>query len=849
MLKKVLCVVLALVLSLSVMSVAGFAATASDLATALAKLPDDYNAQFYNDKTVKAIADAKAAAATASSTEEIDAAIALCDTAYDLATETALDAFDAEYYVNRDESKAILNYDISTDVSRVKPGETFNVDISIDANYYLGVLCLSFAYDTDIFEYVSVAYNTDVVGAGKIFADPNDPLGNAFNNNGSIRNAEYVPMEWYYTLPNGVPMWKQYGIVRQEFIGEVTTGVNWMPSEITKIATYTLKVKEGVTATEGKLFVDNTLRNTYFEYETDENYLKYNLFFPRMIGLNLNDSYTQMDGSVVNGTFTADYQAGYDDQTMVYSSNNGTTYTSTDIYGTTVNENGILINMAIGDEPVVSDPADYTALDKAIEDAGKVGSELYTEETLNALTTAVNAGSAIDRDLTEEDQAIINNAADEINDAINNLKYKPINTDTYVAAQETVPADLSIYTEDSVNAVNTAKAAIDAFLAGDVNITDQTDLEALVEDYEEAIAALAVKPVEPANYAELDVAILKSGDYSVEDYTSASYTRLVNAVAAGRAVRRDLTADDQGIVDAATQEILDAIEALEPKEEELKPADYKALIEALSAAKQYKNDNNYYTQASFDKLTNAILAGDAIRDDLKEDEQAIIDAAAKAINDAIADLEVVVSDVSRVKKVETCGVVRYGQIANMDVVVEGSPEKIRFVAADGVTYTLDRNHYNVTGITDNGDGTETWNVNKKADQLSESFTVYAKYEKTGWDVNGFDFTLVALEDAVDDRFVSYDIADDYEGVVYQGVHAIKVVTGVDISKVQFMVGNNTWTYSADNATYVDANGVRTWTIYLNLCNLGYNSFDIRTRTPKTMFASTGSTLDVLVYSK
>ena len=84
MAKKVLSVVLALVIALGVCAVAVSAATTSELNEILASLPDDYNARFYNDKTVDAISAAKTAAAAAiasGSQSDIDNAYALCEAA------------------------------------------------------------------------------------------------------------------------------------------------------------------------------------------------------------------------------------------------------------------------------------------------------------------------------------------------------------------------------------------------------------------------------------------------------------------------------------------------------------------------------------------------------------------------------------------------------------------------------------------------------------------------------------------------------------------------------------------------------------------------------------------------
>ncbi|MBP3328562.1 MAG: hypothetical protein J6L91_06600, partial [Clostridia bacterium] len=187
----------------------------------------------------------------------------------------------------------------------------------------------------------------------------------------------------------------------------------------------------------------------------------------------------------------------------------------------------------------------------------------------------------------------------------------------------------------------------------------------------------------------------------------------------------------------------------------------------------------------------------------------------------------------------------------LNVVVKDAPAiKLRFVDPSGNTNTIAAGDANVKSITDNGDGTETWRISFPARQLNQIFNVFVRYEATGWNEIGYIYEMEAVDpDVLDDRFISYDIVDDYEGAIYQGVNTVTVVTGVDVSKVQFMKKGNTWTFTAANATYYDEDGVRTWTIEMNFAALGDQSFDIRTRTPKTTFTSTGATMDVTVFSK
>ena len=631
MLKKVLCVVLSLVLALGAVSVAAFAATADDLATAVAKLPDDYNAQFYNDETVAAIKAAKDAAAAASTEAEIDAAIALCDTAYNLVTELAYDAFDAPYYVNRDESKAIVNYNINADVTKVKPGETFDVSVSLSTNFYLGDAMLALAYDHTVFEIQDVVNPAEL--SGIMLFDPAN-----YNHMDRVDPYGFVPKEWNYENADGETALDKYSLMTMTTMNDDTDVVvgetkTFYPTTETEMFTVTFKVKDDAADGVGKIFIDDTVGFHYFEYETDEDFYEQCFSFTR--GWNeiliLPEPTKRYDGSTLqHGGLWIDTQAAYD-QTMVYGGENATAYTSTDVYGgQEVEVNGVAIDMEIAS-------------------------------------------------------------------------------------------------------------------------------------------------TKPADYTKLDAAVAEAANYSANDWTADSYKVLSDAVAAANNCSRDLTEEDQATIDALEADIYAAIEGLERQQAEGCP------IVSITPNSE----------------------------------------------------------------------IRYMQYANLDVVVKNAPAmKVRFVdeAGNTITYTADASLVN--SITDNGDGTETWNLRLATYELEETYTVYVRYEDTGWNEVAYIYDMEAVDpDTLDGRFISYDIVDDYEGAVYFGYNEITVVTGIDVTKVQFMEKGNTWTFTGANSSFVNDDGVRTWTINMNFSTLGDNSYDIRTRTLKSAFTSTGATMDVTVFSK
>ena len=193
-----------------------------------------------------------------------------------------------------------------------------------------------------------------------------------------------------------------------------------------------------------------------------------------------------------------------------------------------------------------------------------------------------------------------------------------------------------------------------------------------------------------------------------------------------------------------------------------------------------------------------------------------------------------------------------GETAVVDVTVKGSPTKIRFVDMDN-TITLERNNSRVKEIVTYSDDTERWSVELNVNALSTNYTIYAKYSDFGWytlDIYPCSFTLKAKERETDKDVYSFSIDECYDDVMYAGVHTVTVETGVDATKVQFYKDGNTWTYSADNASYVIEDDKKIWSINMNFSELGEDmEYYIRTRSQKSAFEFTDQVMNVWVRFK
>ena len=193
-----------------------------------------------------------------------------------------------------------------------------------------------------------------------------------------------------------------------------------------------------------------------------------------------------------------------------------------------------------------------------------------------------------------------------------------------------------------------------------------------------------------------------------------------------------------------------------------------------------------------------------------------------------------------------------GETAVVDVTVKGSPTKIRFVDMDN-TITIERNNSRVKEIVTYSDDTERWSVELNVNALSTNYTIYAKYSDFGWytlDIYPCSFTLKAKERETDKDVYSFSIDECYDDVMYAGVHKVTVETGVDATKVQFYKDGNTWTYSADNASFVIEDDKKIWSINMNFSELGEDmEYYIRTRSQKSAFEFTDQVMNVWVRFK
>ena len=162
------------------------------------------------------------------------------------------------------------------------------------------------------------------------------------------------------------------------------------------------------------------------------------------------------------------------------------------------------------------------------------------------------------------------------------------------------------------------EAAVNAVVR-DKNITEQSEVDAMVKAIEDAIAVLQYKD---ADYTKVDADIAKANALNKDNYKD--FSAVETAV---NAVVRDKNITEQTEVDAMAKAIEDAIAALQYKD-----ADYTKVDAAIAKANALNKDN-YKDFSAVETAVKSVVRGKNIT------EQSEVDKMAKAIEDAIAALE------------------------------------------------------------------------------------------------------------------------------------------------------------------------------------------------------------------
>lgn len=337
---------------------------------------------------------------------------------------------------------------------------------------------------------------------------------------------------------------------------------------------------------------------------------------------------------------------------------------------------------------VEKNKASYTVLDNAIASAEALHAEKYDETSWSTLVTALNEAKAVERDLSAESQSIIDNAANALISATNNLVVKTF-TVTFVVDGETISTQTITYGKSATAPTEPTKTGY-TFVEWDSDfsvVTEEMTITAIFQiktftvtftDYdgtplkEETVSygQNATAPDNPsrdgytfdgwigtftnvsadvtitasyteigkASYVELDNAINSAEKLQESDYEATTWASMKTALNEAKSVDRNLYIENQNIVNQATTKLQNAIN-------NLKQLDKTKLTEAISSARaaMHAADGNIgdevgqYPQSAVDVFNNAIQAANIVFENARNQNE--INQQTVALNEAIQEFK------------------------------------------------------------------------------------------------------------------------------------------------------------------------------------------------------------------
>ncbi len=347
--------------------------------------------------------------------------------------------------------------------------------------------------------------------------------------------------------------------------------------------------------------------------------------------------------------------------------------------------------------------ADYSKLSDAMEKANEILTApegTYTDETIEAVTNALNTAKDVPADLPASEQATVDAAADSLQNAIDDALFRADYSE-YEAAKAVADAinnDNGLYTDKAYAAFKEKIAEIDAGL--DKNLPDYAVNRQTIATATQAIndAITELNNNKKGDYTEYNNTLNNANSIVNDDgngntiYNPEAFEAFKNTLTEIDKLDKDLTEHEQGTIDSATQEIINAQNTLE----ENRWADYteleanKALVQeildapegtytdstiaaaqqAMDAANQIPNglvvgkDNEYQNQidsaaaalknvydskqekADYSALESA-MNDSKLQEILNAPEGTYTDSTIKAVNDALAAAEALDKDLPK----------------------------------------------------------------------------------------------------------------------------------------------------------------------------------------------------------
>lgn len=262
--------------------------------------------------------------------------------------------------------------------------------------------------------------------------------------------------------------------------------------------------------------------------------------------------------------------------------------------------------------------ADYSKLEKAMEDAENILNNTettYTDSSKKVVSEAYELANELNKDLPETEQSRIDEIASELEKAVAEIKvkadYSAINS-LIEQAREILNSTDVVYTDSSKSEL---KRNYDIAVALDKDLpeSEQGIINSVISDLSAAVNGMKVK----ADYSALDEAIEKAkAELNRTDvkYTENSEQILRDALTGARDVTRDLSTDDQHIINDAVGSLENATSNL------IEAADTKDYEDTLKNAEEIiavGNSQGRYDEEDWNEFVESVTnAKDAVGSDI-----------------------------------------------------------------------------------------------------------------------------------------------------------------------------------------------------------------------------------------
>ena len=291
--------------------------------------------------------------------------------------------------------------------------------------------------------------------------------------------------------------------------------------------------------------------------------------------------------------------------------------------------------------------ADYSKVNAAIERFEALTESHWTVATWTVAKAkyddAVTASQTV---YTKEQQATLDAFADELNAAIDALVEADASYTALDSAIQKLNSNLTTYTKYLTEAYKTEAADLIA-AANDIafralKAKDQATVDAKTREVNALVDAPEFLPWDYTNinnakaeYEAIDRTLYTEESLAVVDaiFANIKWDYVQDPVKRGdETISQYMAARNQEKAVLAWADSLELLPVVEY-------ASYTALDEAIAAAEELLKETSIYTDESVKALQDAVAAGKALSRDLTIDEQATVDAAVAAINNAMPLVE------------------------------------------------------------------------------------------------------------------------------------------------------------------------------------------------------------------